>query len=224
MVGGGRGGDGSIGSDPDGEIAGAAGDHGLGRVFDIRPRQALEEGDGVIGVEEPEDGEDEKHSPGHDRDLAELAEVDDLLEIDGTTAFDGLVTHGVDQGLRDIILVGAGPVLELHVGNQEGPEARVVFLHIEGGGYRVVGPEVAQPFAPEHPSQDSDVHQEEENANVPGHPGLGEEAPVDDEVDGEESDEPHHQARSPADIVPASLLLVGLLQSVFDTDVVSFGH
>ena len=144
----------------------------------------------MLLVGDPENGKGEEDDGSHAPDPAELAEVHDVPEVDRAAQLDGLVAHGVDQVLRDIFLVRGRAVLELHVGDQEGAEAGMTFLHLEGGGERVVTSQVAPPFAPADPSQDPYIHKEERQAGRTGHLGLGEEAPVDEEVDGEEGDEP----------------------------------
>ena len=125
-------------------------------------------------VEDSENGKGEEDDNSHATDLAELAEVHDVPEVDRTAQLDGLVTHGVDQGLRNITLVCGRAVLELHVGDQEGAEAGMAFLDLEGSGESVVTSQVTPPFSPADPSQDSYVHKEERQAGSTGHLGLGE--------------------------------------------------
>ncbi len=74
----------------------------------------------MFSVENPGDGKDEKKGHRDCSNLAQLAEVHDILEVDRAAEFDSLVPHGLDQVLRDIPLVSIRLVLELHVGDEQG--------------------------------------------------------------------------------------------------------
>ncbi len=118
----------------------------------------------MFSVENPGDGKDDEKNYRDCSNLAELAEVHDVLEVDGPSEFDGLVPHGLDQVLRDISLVQFRIVLELHVGDEQRAQLRVALLDLKSGRERVITLAVLPPFAVIDPDQDSYVNQEESEA------------------------------------------------------------
>ena len=170
-----------------------------------------------------EDGKKEEHADSDKEEVLELAEIHDLAEVERTRLHDGLVAHGRDQFGRDGGLVRVGRV-QLRIRDEQGVQTAVASLDGQRDVDGVERLEVAQPLIPERPRHDASAHDEQDDAQIGAQSGFGEEAPVNDESDRKQGDEPDQRAESTADVGVAPLLVPGPAELALDGGLLFFVH